>query len=119
MFHIPVPGTPLQIPVASEAGTLRVTTPHFDGGAGAQPYLRHEGAVIPLMRLTSGWVGRVQWSERDVAFEIPMMEPGQYSVCSATREQIADMRFGRFTPKDCPSGYLAPGGQLALSLTPR
>lgn len=116
MFHAPVPTTPMQIPVQGQSGSLHVVTHRYGGDDGPEPFLLHNGAVIPLQRLVNGWIGQMVWSETSVAFNIPMVEPGHYSVCESPKAALDKLRQTASPVENCRSGYLAGGSVLSLKL---
>ncbi len=108
----PVTEEPVDIVVSPAAGTLVLEIPVlpnvrsvlFRGGCFA-----YEGALL----------GRGSTREDFGAFvriTPPPIEPGPYSLCSVSQEQLVRLEGGPTTFPSCVHGILAPGGRLILDL---
>lgn len=109
-------GDEAEVPVSTAGGTLTVTwspRPAFEAGPlKYQPMIRHDAMLLPL-GLFQRWASeRGVWAPEQGRVTIPMLEPGSYAACAPGASEAAEGAVE--TP--CSRGFVAPSGELVLSL---
>lgn len=110
MARIAIEKRHLRVTVSQNGGTLRLTVPPLTVASSASLALLHNGATAGVTVLLTKWGGRIIKTEKEqVEISVPAMQPGEYSLC------IQGVTIDRSA---CTTGYLAPQGELALSVVP-
>lgn len=121
MFRTALAHETAPVPVSSTAGTLVVEVPDWRADTDTpQPFVMHGGAVLPLQLLATRWGGRFDETAPHVwRMTVPMLEPGEYRVCSALRGRGDDLRPAQIDPRQCGAAIVPPFGEGRISLPPR
>ena len=109
MGRLPVDAAPIDVTLDETAGTLVLDTPSAD------VVLVHDGAVETFAFL-SRWAAMNGGSTEENRLRIPQVEPGRYTACLVTEEELATVWAGVLPQGRCAAGELAAGGELTLSL---
>ncbi|HEX8153509.1 MAG TPA: carboxypeptidase regulatory-like domain-containing protein, partial [Thermoanaerobaculia bacterium] len=112
MFSIDVQPKKLRVPVSQEGGTLVMgdPPPQHDW------WIARNGAEASVGLLLSTWGGGRTMVDGKPRIEVPMMEPGAYTLCAVRPDEGVAFVRGVLPQGRCVSGYLAPFGTLALEL---
>jgi hypothetical protein len=106
LARIPLSADDQALAVEQNGGSLSVDVPAVQ--AGLRPYLMHNGAALPATAVA--YVAGVPFFgnlPKRARFQIPSMEPGDYSLCWLADE-------GSMGAPPCINGFLAPHGTLIL-----
>jgi hypothetical protein len=113
LFSTPLPSTaPIMVQLERNGANIKVTGDLAKRGS----VLVHKQAVFPITALRQ-FVSAVKPDGMD-GYVLPRMESGEYTICSGYKL----LRSGKVNSEStasslgCVSGFLAPGGELELSL---
>jgi hypothetical protein len=112
MLRLPVRSEPAQqVFVRQSGGALIVDS---DIGADRNPYLVHEGVIIPAAAFAYLAAARIQEiSDTRIRFEAPLVEEGAYSLCSFSEAQALAAETGAIAAGACVS-TLVPTGSAGV-----
>lgn len=127
VWPLPTAGPwPVDLVFEGPSGTL---TLHLLQGAvpvtrpGPAPVLYHptgfgigQGEVIGWANLHTD--GPLVWPAERTRWELPLLQPGVYTACWITREDVAAVERGERPARLCTSGTLSANGSLELTLPP-
>jgi hypothetical protein len=118
MFHLKLSAEPLNVRVDANGGALELDVPPFVADSTVlQSFIVHRGAELNAqfiaytrgVKITSGEDGWLHIIH-------PLMESGEYALCSGMMSDRAGIRAGVFPQGRCVSGVLAPFGSLKLKI---
>lgn len=117
MFRTALPDRPIEVAVEPLGGKLIVETPRFNvQDDNRQPFVLHAGADYEIALAIVAWGARFEEAGDRYRIRTPMMERGQYTLCMLTRAELPRLRVGALPPERCANGFLAPLGELTLSV---
>jgi hypothetical protein len=116
MFHMSVPDRGIDILLDQLGGSLAIIVPQFDGSdASPQPFLLHGGAQARAAFLRE--VRFERSAKATVTIRLANVERGSYTLCFVSPGEEAALRAGQLqASRRCVSGFLAPLGDLALTV---
>jgi hypothetical protein len=116
LTHVAVGTSPLVITCSLASGTLVVDVPTRDG-LPVGIFLMHNGAAALIGSFLNAWpTNSVNAGENRQQIEIGNVETGIWSVCLG---KITPQASRPVIPSSCsPGGYLAPFGELRLTIPP-
>lgn len=116
-----VDGRALRIALGQDGGTLVLEGPGDPErleDAGRAPLVLHRGSFLTL-DLLFRWALLNGADPADPALRVPMMEPGDYTLCIGGWGDLQrSVRGQNGSAARCTGGYLPPGGELRLAAAP-
>jgi len=106
-FHTHIRDGALLIGVDQRGGRVTVAAPH--DGDRRHPYLVHNGMWYPADVLVGAYA-----QEASGQVIIPSIDPGAYSLCTATFDEARAARNGITFARPCQNAFLAPYGTVTF-----
>ncbi|HYC89423.1 MAG TPA: hypothetical protein VEO54_09450 [Thermoanaerobaculia bacterium] len=88
---VPERGKKLRIPVSQKGGTLAI---EGDAPKEHDYWITRRGAVAALDMLLSNWGGRRTVVDGRARTEVPLMEPGPYTLCTVRQAEVRSFLCG-------------------------